>query len=71
MTVDNDFKWKKPGLTSMQEKKNLDILNDCSGNTSKIIRPNYGLFFPSLLSRNHINHTKDTVGVTYGHSFLV
>lgn len=21
MTVDNDFKWKKPGLTSMQEKK--------------------------------------------------
>lgn len=54
MTVDNDFKWKKLGLTSMQEKKNLDILNDCSGkertkkilHTSKMIRPNYGLFFP-------------------------
>lgn len=35
MTVDNDFKWKKPGLTSMQEKKNLDILNDCSGKERK------------------------------------
>lgn len=37
MTVDNDFKWKKPGLTSMQEKKNLDILNDCSGKERKKI----------------------------------
>lgn len=26
---------KKPGLTSMQEKKNLDILNDCSGKERK------------------------------------
>lgn len=62
-----------------KKKKNLDILNDCSGKERK--KKNYThqkwsdqimvCFFPSLLSRNHINHTKDTVGVTYGHSFLV
>lgn len=61
------------------KKKNLDILNDCSGKerTKKIYTHQKWsdqimvCFFPSLLSRNHINHTKDTVGVTYGHSFLV
>lgn len=62
--------------------RKITIRDGCSGkerkkknlHTSEMIRPKlqiHGLFFFSLLSRNHINHTKDTVGVTYGHSFLV
>lgn len=32
MTVDNDFKWKKTWTDKYaRKKKNLDILNDCSG----------------------------------------